>query len=195
LRYFLANALIPCDIPLVLIDILVKILLRGLCPPHFDAQTWLGAMGTAHHLIDFMLWYIAKVNRSWTPLTAPGVPLHFITPLGCRCGLLERFRAEMHGLGGLGLFSQDTCAWEGVYVAKIGRVHTPRFLQRVLLKGWHLSRTPSQRIKGPFRNNLSKMASILAQSAGGHKPSGWARRLQKWFSPNKMRWVDRKNHI
>ena len=79
----------------------------------------------------------------------------------------ERFRGEMHVFDGLALFSQDTCAWEGVYVAKIERVQPPRFLQIVLLKVWHLSRTPLQRINEPFPNNLSKMASILAQSAGG----------------------------
>jgi len=166
LRYFLANALIPCDIPLVLIDILAKILLRGLCPPHFDPRYGCGRWGMSDHLIDFMLWYIAKVYKSWTPLTAPGVPLHFIIPLGCRRGLLERFRAEMHGLGGLGLFSEGGCAWEEVYVAKIGRVHTPRFLQLVLLKGWHLSRTPLQRIKPTSPNNSSKMTSILPKCGG-----------------------------
>ena len=58
-----------------------------------------------------MLWYIAKVNKSWTPLTAPVVPLHFIMPLVCQAGLLERFRAEMHGFDGLGLFSEEGCAW------------------------------------------------------------------------------------
>ena len=105
----------------------------------------------------------------------------------------------MHVYDGLALFSQDTCAWEGVYVAKIERVQPPRFLQIVLLKVWHLSRTPLQRINEPFPNNLSKMASVLAslvsKCGGGHKPSGWVGRLQKWFSADKMRWVDRKNHI
>ena len=164
------NALIPHDVPLILIDILLKILLRGLCPPHFDSKYGSGQWGLSHHLINFMLWYIAKVNKPWTPLTAPGVPLHFIAPLGCRCGLLERFRGEMHGFDGLTLFSEGTCAWEGVYVAKIGRVHPPPFLEILLLKGWHLSRTPSQRIKGTLRNNLYKMTSILISKCGGHKP-------------------------
>ena len=103
-------------------------------------------MGLCHYLNDFMVWYIAKVNKSWTPLTAPVVPLHFIMPVVCQVGLLERFRGEMHVFDGLDLFSEERCAREAMYVAKIGRVHTPRFRQIVLLKGWHLSRTPSQRI-------------------------------------------------
>jgi len=101
----------------------------------------------------------------------------------------------MHGFDGLALFSEDACAWEGVDVAKIERVHPPRFRQIVLLKGWHLSRTSLQRIKPTSPNNSSKMTSILAQSAGGHKPSGWVGRLQNRFSPDKMRLVDRENHI
>ena len=167
------NALIPHDVSLILIDILLKILSRGLCPPALRPQIRLGRWGACHHLIGFMLWYIAKVNKSWTPLTAPGVPLHFIAPLGCRCGLLERLRAEMHGFDGLRLFSEHICAWEGVYVAKIGRVQPPQFGQILLLKGWHLSRTPSQRIKGTLRNNLSKMTSILISKCGGAQASGW----------------------
>ena len=83
---------------------------------------------------------------------------------------LERFRGEMHVFDGLALFSQDTCAWEGVYVAKIERVHTPRFRQLVLLKAWHLSRTLTQRLVLAFPNNLSKTATkppILLQKCGG----------------------------
>ena len=45
LRYFMINALIPHDVPLILIDILLKILLRGLCPPALRLQIRLGAVG------------------------------------------------------------------------------------------------------------------------------------------------------
>ena len=166
----MVNALIRHDVPLILIDILLISCPEACALPHFHPRYGWGRWGMSDHLIDFMLWYIAKVYKSWTPLTAPGVPLHFIAPLGCRCGLLERFRGEMHGFDGLTLFSEGTCAWEGVYVAEIGRVHPPPFLEILLLKDWHLSRTPSQRIKGTLRNNLSKMTSILISKCGGPKP-------------------------
>ena len=73
----------------------------------------------------------------------------------------------MHGFDGLYLFFEDRCGYEVMYVAKIGRVHTPRFQQIVTLKDWHLSRTLSQRIVKTPPNNLSNLAAILALLRGG----------------------------
>ena len=126
---------------------------------------------------DFPPKYIAEVNKSWTPLGTWGVPLHIFAAMVGQRGLQAAFSSKTHVLGGLGLFFEENGLCEARYVSKIGKVHTPRIQQIVFLKGWHLSRTLSQRLVKPFPNNLSKTAAIpaiLLQKCGGHKPSGWA---------------------
>ena len=147
---------------------------------------------------DFPPKYIAEVNKSWTPLGTWGVPLHILDAMVGQRGLLAAFSSKTHVLGGLGLIFEENGLCEARYVSKIGKVHTPRIQQIVFLKGWHLSCTLSQRFMKPFPNNLSKTAAIpaiLLQKCGGAQAIRLGGRLQNWFSPDKMRWVDRKNHI
>ena len=122
-------------------------------------------------MIDFVLWYIAEVNKSWTPLGTWGVLLHILVAMVSQRGLLAAFGSKTLVLGGLGLFFEENGLCEARYVSKIGKVHTPRIQQIVFLNAWHLSRTQTQRLLMAFPNNLSKMASILiSKCGGGHKP-------------------------
>ena len=77
------NALIPHDVPLILIDILLKILLRGLCPPpHFAPQMALRAIELASPLNYITRKCIAKVN-GYGPLCYQ--PLYFGNLSSIKC--------------------------------------------------------------------------------------------------------------
>ena len=81
------------------------------------------------------------------------------------------------------------------HVVKIPKVQPACFREIFPSNTPHLSQAVFPRFDSPFPNNLSKTVAILPSKCGGAQASGWARRLQNRFSPDKMRWVDRKNHI
>ena len=113
----------------------------------------------------------------------------------CQRGLLAVFWSQIHVFDGLELFFQEMRAWDRPYVAKMQKVQPPRFRQILSSNTPHLSQTVFPRFDSSILNNLSKTVPILLSKCGGAQASGWARRLQNRFSPDKMRWVDRKNHI
>jgi len=130
-------------------------------------------MGMPSAMIDFVLWYIAEVNKSWTPLGTWGVLLHILGDMVSQRGLLAAFGRQTLVLGGWGLFFEEDGLCEAWYVSKIRKVHTLRIQQIVFLNAWHLSRTLTQRLLMAFPNNLSKMTSILISKCGGAQASGW----------------------